>query len=138
MDIISLREVPTAWQYRREFNANRTLRGLNGGGYDTGRLNETDAVLYRALSARGEIKYTVKSYNTVIAWVTTDDVEFKTTERFSVTTSRHQSRLYGHRDDVTHAPADEQRTRRVEDFVRDVDTLVDAMHWTPDLAIPRV
>lgn len=90
----TLRGVPALWKSRTPFDCNGTLRGISGGGELTGRLNEKDAAEYKRLSAAGRIAYTVQSYNTVVAWVTTDGAEFKTAQRFSMTTSRHMGRLY--------------------------------------------
>lgn len=40
------------------------------------------------------IAYIVRSYDTPIAWVLDDGTVYRVSQRFSVTTSRHQSTLY--------------------------------------------
>jgi hypothetical protein len=49
--------------------------------------------MYHKLSDAGMVRFTVKSYATVIAFVLNDGTEWKTAQRFSVTTSIHWGKL---------------------------------------------
>lgn len=90
----TLRDVPALWAKREPFNANGTLRGLDFAPLDTGRLPEPWRTEYRENIDR--IVYVVRSYATPIAWVLNDGdgSEVIPPVRYSVSTSRHQSRLY--------------------------------------------
>lgn len=96
---VSLKDVPAKWRAREEFNANGTLYGTRHVGMASGssRLSGSDLDEWRDnywRTDRKGIAYVVVSYSTPIAWVRRDGTEYKVVQRFSVTTSRHQSRLY--------------------------------------------
>jgi hypothetical protein len=55
-------------------------------------LNHDEAARWYA--DRPNITYAVYSYNTPIAWVTQDGTVHKVAQKFSVTTSKHQGKLY--------------------------------------------
>lgn len=88
----TLREVPNMWRSRTPFNANGTLQGHEGSVYQLGRLPQEWQEKYRA--DRDSTVYTVTSYATPIAWVLTDGTEVKPPVKYSVTTSKHQGKLY--------------------------------------------
>lgn len=62
------------------------------GPWHSGQLSGADHDAFRA--DMGKIVYAVFSYSTPIAWVTTDGRVHKVAQKFSVTTSKHQGRLY--------------------------------------------
>lgn len=64
--------------------------------YGTGRLDSHECDRYYAEVATAGIgeAYVVYSYATPIAWWTPEHGWHKVTQRFSVTTSKHQGRLY--------------------------------------------
>jgi len=64
------------------------LSGAAGKRYETGRLNIDE----RATYAAADIDYTVLSYGTPIAWHTADGW-YIVGQKFSQTTSRHQSQV---------------------------------------------
>jgi hypothetical protein len=84
------------WKYvdvlknRQPFTTAGALRGAPATGHEsTGRLPEDWRRLYRTGS-----DYTVWSYGTPIAWHRpADDIWITPDERYSVTTSRHQSKI---------------------------------------------
>lgn len=57
-----------------------------------GRLQGADLEAFNR--DNGSITYVVWSYATPIAWVTDDSRVHKVAQRFSVTTSKHQGKLY--------------------------------------------
>lgn len=61
--------------------------------WDLGRLNDDEANRFMIDHLAG-IAYVVWSYGTPIAWVRDDGTVYRVSQRFSVTTSRHQSTLY--------------------------------------------
>lgn len=60
--------------------------------YTYGELNQTECAKLKA--DNGNLRYVVYSYATPIAWVTKDNRVYRVAQKFSVTTSRHQSVLY--------------------------------------------
>ena len=88
------REVAEAIAACRPFTTHGALRAQAGsvGPWDAGRLSGADLDRYRADMSR--IVYTVFSYATPIAWVTSDGKAYRVAQRFSVTTSKHQGTLY--------------------------------------------
>lgn len=62
------------------------------GFFEPGYLADEDLARFRADKDR--IVYVVRSYDTPIAWVLDDGTVYRVGQRFSVTTSRHQSTLY--------------------------------------------
>jgi hypothetical protein len=82
------RQAVTAIAYREPFQAS-ALSGENGPTYHAGRLYGEDLEQFRA--DRDSIVYTVMSYATPIAWVRQDGSAHIVAQRFSVTTSKHQS-----------------------------------------------
>lgn len=88
---IALRNVPTYWAKREAFQCNKSLRGqawTDG----SGQLPAAYAEAFHAM--RESIAFVVYSYATPIAWVLTDGTEIRPAVKYSVTTSRHQGRLY--------------------------------------------
>lgn len=71
------------WQ-RRGF----AMSGIEGKFNGTGRMSTETATEYIAAQ---NVVYTVLSYGTPIAWVTDDGTVTVPNERYSVTTSNHQS-----------------------------------------------
>lgn len=92
MQKITRSQVPVAWRMREEFSANGTLIGRKGADYSTGRMPAEWAERYAA--DRERIVFTVLSYATPIAWVLNDGTEVRPPVKYSVTTSKHQGRLY--------------------------------------------
>ena len=88
--------VTRAWQDRAAFNANGTLQGSVyeiGKCYATmGQLNDTERKRFYA--DMPNIVFMVKSYATPVAWVLANGDEYKVSQRFSVTTSKHMGRIY--------------------------------------------
>lgn len=82
---------------RREFRTSGALKGTWDRSYSTGYLNDDEARAYRTDRQSGEI-YTVYSYGTPIAWWTDQYGWHIVRQRFSMTTSKHQSNLH----DVAH------------------------------------
>lgn len=91
---ISLRDVPAAVSKREDFNANGTLTGERVNGYSSGTGSLPEPFVTQYQNDQGQIAYVVRSYATPIAWVLTDGTVRKPATRYSVTTSKHQSRLY--------------------------------------------
>lgn len=88
-------KVPIAILARETFNTYGALRGevvKSLGPWDSGRLHGVDLDLFREDMA--QIRYVVWSYATPIAWWCEDKGWHKVAQRFSVTTSQHQGRLY--------------------------------------------
>lgn len=96
------RGVWQAWRDRAAFDCNGTLTATFEHWPSSGRLNATErkALDYAASRARiaGTPLYVIWSYATPIAWVWTSKrgVEhvYRVSQKFSVTTTRHQGRLY--------------------------------------------
>lgn len=61
--------------------------------YDLGWLNSDEANRFMIDHLAG-ISYVVWSYDTPIAWVRDDGTVYRVSQKFSATTSRHQSKLY--------------------------------------------
>ena len=61
--------------------------------YNSGRLTGEDLERFNRDSRVG-FRYVVTSYATPIAWVTTDGEIYRVAQKFSVTTSKHQSKLW--------------------------------------------
>ena len=92
--------VTRAFQDRVPFNANNTLTAgyhTSVSGWDSGRLDreETDTLIQWGEMAKFQCVplYIVYSYATPICWAIGANV-YKVKQRFSVTTSKHQGRLY--------------------------------------------
>jgi hypothetical protein len=99
---IGLAEVPAKWQAREPFEThNKTLYGVAGlhagGSYygGTGRLPSEYVKELRSALDNQDVIYIVYSYATPIAWVLKDGTEVKPPVKYSVTTSKHQGKLYG-------------------------------------------
>ena len=85
---------------REPFTTSGALRAETGRpSWYCGRLNEVETAAWAA--DRDRIVYSVWSYGTPIAWVTSDGRVHKVDQRFSITTTRHQGNLYLLREDVT-------------------------------------
>ena len=79
---------------RETFQTHGALNGERVSGlttWDSGRLNGSDLDKFRE-DCR-DISYVVYSYATPIAWVANGEVH-KVAQKFSVTTSQHQGKLY--------------------------------------------
>lgn len=79
------------------FNTHGALRGERDDQkrfsvWDSGRLGGEDLGKFREDLC--DIVYIVFSYATPIAWVTEDGTAYRVKQKFSVTTSQHQGRLY--------------------------------------------
>lgn len=87
-------EVAVAIGNREPFNTHGALCATahKVGPWDSGRLSGADLDQFREDMAK--IVYVVWSYVTPIAWVTEDGTVYKVSQRFSVTTSQHQGKLY--------------------------------------------
>lgn len=57
---------------REPFKTSGSLCAVEGATSETGRMDYDDAAAYKADAAANKIAYTVISYATPIAWVTTD------------------------------------------------------------------
>lgn len=90
----SLREVSALWQSRTPFNCNNTLRGFEGTSATMGQLPQEWRNVYRNAEDREDIAFTVVSYSTPIAWVLNDGEIVKPPVKYSVTTSKHQGKIY--------------------------------------------
>lgn len=92
---IGLRDVPAKWQAREPFQThNGTLTGENFVS-SYGRLpGEWTKELLNAVN-HNDVIYVVYSYTTPIAWVLKDGTEVQPPVKYSVTTSKHQGKLYG-------------------------------------------
>jgi hypothetical protein len=84
---IPLREARGAFEQRRAFDSNDTLRGYRGAPREYGWLTNVWANFIRQF--RDEIVYTVMSYYTPVAWVMRDGRVIVPPIRHSVTTQRH-------------------------------------------------
>lgn len=90
----TLRDVPALWRSRTPFDCNGTLRGFDRDYASLGMLDDRWAAEYTKAATAGEIAFVVLSYSTPIAWVLRDGTEIKISQKFSVTTSKHQGKLY--------------------------------------------
>ena len=88
---IPLREARAAFDQRRAFNCNDTLRGHYGSPTTYGRLAAMWVAYIRQF--RDQIVYSVVSYDTPIAWVMRDGRVIVPPAWYSQTTSRHVSAL---------------------------------------------
>jgi hypothetical protein len=87
------REVAEAIRDREPFETYGALKATRQQGYaQSGRLGGDDLEAFNR--DNGSITYVVWSYATPIAWVTDDSRIHKVAQRFSVTTSKHQGKLY--------------------------------------------
>jgi hypothetical protein len=87
------REVAERIRDREAFETYGALSGTRQHGYaQSGRLTGTDLEAFNR--DNGSITYVVWSYATPIAWVTDDSRIHKVAQKFSVTTSKHQGKLY--------------------------------------------
>ena len=79
-----------AMHNRLPFKTGGALRGVEGKvGCGLGRLNKFEREQYRA----DDVVYTVISYETPIAWVRRDGSVHKVNQKWTPTTSKHQSLL---------------------------------------------
>jgi hypothetical protein len=87
------RECAEAIGRREPFNTYGALCATDHkvGPWDSGRLSGEDLDRFRA--DMPHITYVVWSYATPIAWVAGDEV-YRVKQKFSVTTSQHQGKLY--------------------------------------------
>ena len=99
----TLRTATDYWRACEPFDANGTLRGEFNEWPSNGRLNEDETTQLRqwadmARIAPGARFFVVFSYATPIAWAIVyrnGDIErYRVSQKFSVTTSKHQGRLY--------------------------------------------
>lgn len=98
----TLRQIPSLIAARKPFKGNSMTGEVidrtdfaNSVGVlfsDAGRLNFDEGNRFRADFAH--IVYVVRSYATPIAWVLDDGTTYKVGQKFSVTTSKHQGKLY--------------------------------------------
>ena len=90
----TLRTVHQAVAQRADFNCNDTLTGRSGiSGTWGSRLPEKYHDKFRA-DVLADDAYVVRSYATPIAWVTHAGHVHYVRQRFSVTTSKHQSLIW--------------------------------------------
>lgn len=88
-------EVSHAWRTRTPFvTPSGNLTGMTDRPNTLGWLPDPFRTLYREQEHAGRIVYTVMSYNTPIAWVLDDGTEVIPPVRYSVTTSKHQGKIY--------------------------------------------
>jgi len=80
------------WRNRTPFKGS-SVTGIEGS-WTTGRMPDDFAREYRKAASANEIVYTILSYGTPIAWVLSDGTEVKPPVKYSVTTSKHQGRIY--------------------------------------------
>ncbi len=85
--------ITNLWQSRTPFKGN-SVTGIKGAHWDTGRLPKSFAFQYDMDRKNDRIVYTVLSYGTPIAWVLNDGTEVKPAVKYSVTTSKHQGKIY--------------------------------------------
>lgn len=96
---VNSQEIPRAWTKREEFESTTSsMRGKRLANkhylyYGDARLNDAEESRLVADLAIG-IVYVVFSYDTPIAWVRSDGTEYRVSQKFSQTTSKHQGRLY--------------------------------------------
>lgn len=88
------RQIPGLVADRKDFEGNSmSAHNVKPGSHNgSGHLDSFWQQKFFAASDR--IDYIVWSYGTPIAWHTTDGEWTKVTQKFSVTTSRHQGNLY--------------------------------------------
>jgi hypothetical protein len=88
------RECAQAIGDREEFTTHGALKATRHmmGPNHVGQLKGADLDAYRA--DQDSITYIVWSYETPIAWVTDDSRVHKVAQKFSMTTSHHQGKLY--------------------------------------------
>ena len=77
---------------REPFETYGALYAKTGRPYSHGWLTGADLDAYHRDHAN--ITYVVISYNTPIAWVTSDGSVHRVAQKFSVTTSKHQGKTY--------------------------------------------
>lgn len=82
--IAQLSNAGEAWS-----NSGGSFYGRSGAAWDGGRLDSADEI-----AATRKATYVIYSYATPVAWRNADGSWTKTAQRFSVTTSQHQGRLY--------------------------------------------
>ncbi len=86
------RAVAVAIRDRIPFETYGSLRAGDLKHWGEGRLNEKETKLFREQYV--DISYAVYSYATPIAWVLKDGSTHRVDQKFSVTTTKHQSKLY--------------------------------------------
>lgn len=85
-------ELRRALREHLPFKTSGALYGTTTAIYTTGQLNHTERSRFER--DRDKMTFVVYSYATPIAWVLDDGTVYKVAQRFSPTTSRHQSFLY--------------------------------------------
>lgn len=81
-----------ALQSRKPFaRSGFAMKGIEGACGSLGQLPAEYVDQYNALAAAGILAYTVKSYDTPIAWVTASGTVIVPEVKYSVTTTHHQS-----------------------------------------------
>jgi hypothetical protein len=90
---VTLRDVPRLVNAHLPFNANGSLRGVRGAHSGTGQLPSPHYEVWERHRRQRAVAYTVVSYDTPIAWVLHDGRVFAPPVKYSVTTSRHQSKV---------------------------------------------
>lgn len=117
------REVAVAIGRRENVQTYGALSAENANGlgpWDSGRLAGPDLDQFRA--DRADICYVVRSYVTPIAWVTRAGRVHKVAQKFSSTTSQHQSKLYLLEDD-THSSASRQHYIDTGEYLKKGESL---------------
>lgn len=80
-----------ALQARKPFaRSGFAMKGIEGASGSLGQLPKEYVDQYNALAKANALAYTVKSYNTPIAWVTTEGTVIIPEVKYSVTTTHHQ------------------------------------------------
>lgn len=76
---------------RKPFKTSGSLRAVAGAADSTGQMEGTAALEYSGDRLQNKIAYTVISYATPIAWVTTDGTVKIPADRYSSTTTQQQN-----------------------------------------------
>lgn len=85
----------TALRECRDFRTGGALRGEETRHVaSSGQLSPELQTSIRVLAAEGKLRYIVYSYATPIAWRDTEGVWYTPAEKYSVTTSKHQSKIF--------------------------------------------
>lgn len=83
--------VIAALSERKPFKTSGSLRAIAGAADSTGRMEGLAALEYSGDRLNDKIAYTVISYATPIAWVTTDGTVKIPADRYSATTTQQQN-----------------------------------------------
>lgn len=89
----TLREIPALIAKREAFEGNSMKAEVHPAVVFAGKLNDSERAVLNAENPY-DIVYVVYSYETPIAWVRRDGSTYTVKQRFSVTTSKHQGKLY--------------------------------------------